>query len=82
MTFEHNHKTIVYIILGIVVIFALGVYIYITLSNAQQAVPAPTVATSTAQQITMQRRALLEPFTPTNLSAKERNSQQALVTKY
>ena len=38
-----HHKTIAYIILGIVVVVALGVYIYLALSN----VPTPTYSATT-----------------------------------
>ena len=52
---NHKHKTIAYIILGIVVVIALGVYIYIVLSNAPVVnAPAPTQNVAVVpQQVTL-----------------------------
>ena len=71
MNFEHNHKTIVYIILGIVVIFALGVYIYITLSNAP-VVPVAPAATSTAHGgLTPEQAAAKQALITSQLAAQK-----------
>ena len=81
---EHNHKTIAYIILGIVVVIALGVYIYIALSNAVPAQPVSSGPTpdELAAQMRDQQRALLLPFTPTSATTAEIKSEQALLKKF
>ena len=39
---EYRHRTVIYIIVGIIIVVILGVYIYSVLSN-RQASPAPQV---------------------------------------